>query len=134
LTVEDLQNYFEEQRMKTVLIVDDLQAELDLIAGYVKQGGFAVITATNGEEGFAKALAEKPDLIVTDMVMPEMSGLELCRKLKKTAETSGIPIVACTTRDRSVDEAWAKKQGVVSYLIKPCTQNQLVDAVQAALS
>jgi twitching motility two-component system response regulator PilH len=123
-----------EFKMKTVLLVDDLQAELDLIGGYLQQGGFTVITASNGEEGFQKALDQQPDAIVADMVMPEMSGLELCRKLKKTPATAAIPIIACTTRDRSVDQAWAKRQGVVAYVTKPCTAEQLVNTVQATLS
>jgi two-component system, chemotaxis family, response regulator PixH len=118
---------------KTVLLIDDLSSELELLSEYLRQGGFNVITASNGAEGFQKALSHQPDVILTDMVMPVMSGLELCRMLKKTAETTNIPIVACTTRSRNVDKAWAEKQGVVTYLIKPCTQTQVVNAIQAVL-
>lgn len=120
--------------MTTVLVIDDLETELQLIEVYLQQGGYTVITATNGEEGFQKAVAQKPDAIVTDLVMPEMTGLELCRKLKKTPETANIPVIACTTRDRSVDQSWAMKQGVTAYLIKPCTQDQLVSAVKSVVS
>ncbi|NJL84243.1 MAG: response regulator [Chloroflexaceae bacterium] len=119
--------------MKTVLVIDDLQAELDLIGEYLRAGGYSVITAQNGEEGFEKALNQTPDVIITDLVMPEMTGLELCRKLKKTPATAEIPIIACTTRGRGVDEMWAKKQGVANYLVKPCTQADLVGAVKAVI-
>jgi len=64
--------------------------------------------------------------------MPEMSGLEFCRKLKKDEVMAQIPVIACTTKDRQVDEKWAQKQGVVAYLVKPCTQEQMVEAVAAA--
>jgi twitching motility two-component system response regulator PilH len=120
--------------MKTVLVVDDMQAELQLITGYLAEGGYAVITATNGNEALEKVETQIPDAIITDLVMPEMSGLELCRKLKKTPETANIPVIVCTTKDRKVDESWAKKQGVSVYLTKPCNQAQLLEAVQSVTS
>jgi twitching motility two-component system response regulator PilH len=119
--------------MKTVLVVDDLQAELQLISGYLSDGGYSVETAVNGKEALTKAGESVPDVIVTDLVMPEMSGLEFCRKLKKVPETAQIPVIACTTKDRKVDQNWAKKQGVSVYLIKPCSKEQLLDAVQSVI-
>ncbi|MEO0948759.1 MAG: response regulator [Cyanobacteria bacterium J06641_5] len=120
--------------MKTVLVVDDLQAELQLMQDYLQNGGYSVITFSNGLEAIEEAAKQKPDAIVTDLVMPEISGLELCRKLKKNAETADIPIIACTTKDRKIDQSWAKKQGVAVYLVKPCTQEQLVEAVNSVLA
>jgi two-component system, chemotaxis family, response regulator PixH len=119
--------------MKTVLVIDDMESELELIEVYLQQEGYTVITAINGQEGFQKAVAENPDAIVTDLVMPEMTGLELCRKLKRTPSTAHIPVIACTTRDRGVDQSWAMKQGVAAYLIKPCTQEQLVSSIQSVM-
>lgn len=119
--------------MSKVLVVDDLQSELQLISGFLSQGGYQVTTAINGADALDKAKAHPPDVIVTDLVMPDMSGLELCRKLKKSPETANIPVVACTTKDSQVDQSWAKKQGVVAYLIKPCNQKQLLDAVNSVL-
>jgi twitching motility two-component system response regulator PilH len=66
-------------------------------------------------------------------MMPEMGGLDVCRKLRKNPETAAIPIVACTAKDRDVDRMWAMKQGVKAYVTKPCTQEQLVDALQEAM-
>jgi len=120
--------------MSNVLVVDDLQSELQLISGFLSQGGYQVATAINGADALEKARASTPDVIVTDLVMPDMSGLELCRKLKKSPATAGIPVIACTTKDSQVDQAWAKKQGIVAYLIKPCSQEQLLDAVKVAAS
>jgi twitching motility two-component system response regulator PilH len=119
--------------MKTILIVDDLQSELDLMAQYLTQAGYAIITATNGEEALEKTSQNKPDAIVTDWMMPKMGGLDICRQLKKNPETADIPVVACTAKDRDVDRLWAKKQGVKAYVTKPCTQEQLVSALKEAM-
>ncbi|MGK7915077.1 MAG: PleD family two-component system response regulator [Prochloraceae cyanobacterium] len=119
--------------MKTILIVDDLQSELDLMANYLTSAGYNIIMATNGEEAIAKTLEKKPDAIVTDWMMPKMGGLDICRKLKKNPETAEIPVIACTVKNRDVDRLWAKKQGVKGYVTKPCTQEQLVSALQEVM-
>ena len=119
--------------MKTILVVDDLQSELDLMANYLSNAGYGIIMATNGEEAIAKALENKPEAIVTDWMMPKMGGLDICRKLKKNPETAEIPVIACTAKNRDVDRMWAKKQGVNGYVTKPCTQEQLVGALQEAM-
>ena len=116
--------------MKTILLVDDLQSNLDLMAYYLTNAGYKIITATNGQEAIAKTLANQPDAIVTDWMMPEMGGLDVCRKLKKIPKTATIPVIACTVKNRDVDRFWAKKQGVSGYITKPCTQEQLVRAIE----
>ena len=116
--------------MKTVLVVDDLKAQLNLISSYLEQEGYMVMTAENGSEALAKATANSPDLVITDLVMPEMSGLEFCRKLKKDPATAAIPVIACTTKDRDMDKKWAKKQGVVAYLVKPFSKEEIIAAVR----
>ena len=119
--------------MKTVLIVDDMKSELDLMVQYITQAGYTIITATNGEEAIEKTVANKPDVIVTDWMMPKMGGLDICRQLKKNPETADIPVVACTAKNRDVDRMWAKKQGVKAYVTKPCTQEQLVSALKEVI-
>lgn len=119
--------------MTNVLIIDDVQSELQLLKSYVEKGGYTPDTASSGQEALDKMKENIPDVIIADLVMPEMSGLELCRKVKKNPETAHIPIIACTTKDRQVDQKWAKKQGVAIYLVKPCTQEQVVDAVLEVL-
>ncbi len=119
--------------MKTILIVDDLQSELDWMANYLTNAGYNIIMAMDGEEAIALTLENKPDAIVTDWMMPKMGGLDICRKLKKNPETAEIPVIACTAKNRDVDRLWAKKQGVNGYVTKPCTQEQLVNALQEAM-
>lgn len=120
--------------MKTILVVDDTKSQLDMMANYLTKAGYSIITANNGEEAIALAIEKKPDLIVTDWMMPKMGGLDVCRKLKKNPETENIPVVACTAKDRDVDRMWAIKQGVKAYVTKPCTQEELVGAVQGVMS
>ncbi|WP_019504572.1 PleD family two-component system response regulator [Pleurocapsa sp. PCC 7319] len=119
--------------MKTILIVDDLKSELDLMSQYLTTSGYSIITATNGEEAIAKILENKPDAIVTDWMMPKMGGIDICRKLKKNPETAEIPIIACTAKNRDVDRMWAIKQGVKAYVTKPCTKEELVSALQGVM-
>ena len=119
--------------MKTILIVDDMQSELDMMANYLTKAGYKTITASNGEEAIALAIDKQPDLIVTDWMMPKMGGLDICRKLRRNPQTQSIPVVTCTSKDRDVDRMWALKQGVKAYVTKPCTQEELVVAVQGAM-
>ncbi len=119
--------------MKTILVVDDLQSELDLMAKYLINAGYHIIKANNGEEAIAKTLERKPDAIVTDWMMPKMGGLDICRKLNKHPDTKDIPVIACTVKNRDVDRMWAKKQGVKVYVTKPCTQKELINAIQEAM-
>lgn len=119
--------------MKTILVVDDMQSELDLIAEYLAQAGYNIITAKNGAEALEQTAKRKPDAIVTDWMMPQMGGLDICRKLRKNPDTADIPVIACTAKNRDVDRLWAKKQGVKAYIVKPCTGQELVNAVKEAI-
>jgi two-component system, chemotaxis family, response regulator PixH len=119
--------------MSKILVVDDMRAELELICQYLTKAGHTTITATNGEEALTQARENQPDAIVTDWMMPVMGGLELCRHLKKQPETAGIPIIACTVKNRDVDRIWAMKQGIKVYLTKPYTAEQLVSAIKEVI-
>ncbi|PHV61683.1 response regulator [Cyanobacterium aponinum UTEX 3222] len=120
--------------MSKVLLVDDMKAELDLLHQYLTEAGYDVTTANNGKEALEMVDNNKPDIIVTDWMMPEMGGLDLCRQLKKNPDTATIPVVACTAKNRDVDKMWATKQGVKAYVIKPCTKEDLVSAVKSAIN
>lgn len=119
--------------MKTILVVDDSQAELDMMIAYLTQAGYKIVSANNGEDAIAKVLEDKPDAVVTDWMMPNMGGLDICRKLRKNPETANIPVVACTAKNRDVDRMWANKQGINAYVTKPCTQEELVGAVKGLI-
>ena len=117
--------------MFKVLVIDDSPSELQLISGYLRQANFSVITADNGKEALKQIFSQKPDVVITDIVMPDMNGLELCRSLKKNPATQHMPIVACSSKDQKLDRLWALKQGVSVYLTKPCTAEELIAAVKS---
>lgn len=100
--------------MSTVLVVEDTLSELELISSYLRESGYTVILATDAKEALNKALKQKPDAIVTDVVMPGMSGFELCRKLKNNPATEQVPIIICSSKSQEIDRFWGMKQGPMS--------------------
>lgn len=119
--------------MKTILVVDDTPSELELMTRFLKESGFSVIVATDAKEAMTKATDFKPDVVVTDVVMPGMSGFELCRTLKKNEATQATPIVVCTSKNQDLDRLWGMKQGADVYITKPFTQDDLVKAVNSVI-
>lgn len=119
--------------MRTVLVVDDGPAELELICSYLREGGYTVISTTDAKDALAKAESQKPDIVVTDVVMPGMSGFELCRSLKKNEATQQLPVVICTSKNQDLDKLWGKKQGADAYITKPFTREDLLQAVQSVV-
>jgi two-component system, chemotaxis family, response regulator PixH len=119
--------------MHTILVVDDTLSELELMTRYLKEGGFSVIAATDAKDAMAKAIDNKPDVIVADVVMPGMSGFELCRNLKKNEVTQKTPVVICTSKNQELDRLWGLKQGADVYITKPFTQDELLRAVKSVV-
>lgn len=120
--------------MSTVLVVDDTPSTRELICGYLRKAGYQVIEANNGKEAMEKALAQTPDLVITDVVMPEMNGFELCRSLKKNPTTQNLRIVVCTSKNQDIDRMWGMKQGADIYLTKPFTEAEIMEAIQSIAS
>lgn len=115
---------------KTVLIVEDTASQMELMSHYLREGGYSVIGAVSAQEAIAKANEKTPDVIVTDVVMPGMSGFELCRSLKRNPATVNVPIVICTSKDQEIDRLWGMRQGADAYVTKPFTREQLVHTVR----
>jgi len=117
--------------MTTVLVVEDTASEQDLIVSYLVEGGYSVVVANNGQDALKKIEGRKPDVVVTDLVMPGMSGLELCRSLKKNSKTKDVSIVACTSKNQELDKLWGMKQGIDVYVTKPYTREDTLRAVRS---
>jgi two-component system, chemotaxis family, response regulator PixH len=117
--------------MGTILVVEDTPSEMELLSHYLRQSGYVVINATSAKEAINKAIEQKPDAIVTDVVMPGMSGFELCRSLKKNPVTDKVPIVICSSKNQEIDRLWGMKQGADAYIAKPFTREQLVRAIKS---
>ncbi len=120
--------------MSTVLVVEDTLSQLELMSNYLRDSGYTVIIATDAKEALNKAVKQKPDAVVTDVVMPGMSGFELCRKLKRNPLTEQMPIIICSSKDQEIDRIWGMKQGADVYVTKPFTREQLVRAVKSVVA
>ena len=120
--------------MSTVLVVEDTLSQLELMSNYLRDSGYTVIIATDAKEALNKAVKQQPDAVVTDVVMPGMSGFELCRKLKKNPATEQLPIIICSSKDQEIDRLWGMKQGADVYVTKPFTREQLVSAVKSVVA
>jgi two-component system, chemotaxis family, response regulator PixH len=116
--------------MTTILVVEDTQTDAEVLAGTLRQGGFIAITVTSSEAAKEKIAQQQPDAIVLDVVLPGISGFELCRELKGNPHTSKIPIVLCSTKDGEMDKFWGMKQGASSYLTKPVNPEELLRTVK----
>ena len=118
----------------TVLIVEDSLSELELMSHYLDNGDYKIVKSTGAKEAFDIALKDSIDVIVSDVVMPEMSGFELCRQLKRNSVTQKLPIILCTSKNQEIDKLWGMKQGASAYLTKPYTREQLIETIQSVFS
>jgi two-component system, chemotaxis family, response regulator PixH len=117
--------------MKTVLVVEDTQSEMELMSHYLEEGGYTVVGALTGKDALSKAVELRPDVIITDVVMPGMSGFELCRSLKRQPETAQVPVIICTSKAQDIDRLWGMRQGADRYITKPFTREELIKAVKS---
>jgi two-component system, chemotaxis family, response regulator PixH len=120
----------DENIMSTALVVDDSMTDMQILSRCLQQGGLNVVTANSGEEALTKLNAQKPDIIILDVVLPGSSGFEVCREIKAAAATSNIPIVICSTKGGEMDKFWGMKQGADAYLAKPVDQEEFVRTVK----
>ena len=117
----------------TVLIVEDEADVVDLLRYNLKRAGFKVLVATSGDAGLASVRTHRPDIVVLDLMLPGMSGLEVCRALKQDAETTHIPILMLTAKDEQKDRVKGLETGADDYVGKPFSPRELVLRVQALL-
>ena len=116
--------------MATVLIVDDSKSDRKLAKKVVSKLGHEIIEATNGHEALDMLQEYMPDLILMDVVMPEMDGFATCRAIREKKMFARVPIVLITTKNTASDEYWGKKQGATAHLGKPYGPKDLSEAVE----
>jgi twitching motility two-component system response regulator PilH len=126
-------NYFKVLPMARILVVDDSPTLLAGTTKILESAGHVVIAAVSGEEGIAKSIIEKPDLIVMDVVMPGISGFQATRQITKNPDTQHIPIIILTTKDQETDKVWAQRQGAKDYVVKPPEKKELLGKIDALL-
>ena len=119
--------------MSTVLIADDDPDILALVTFKVRQAGYTLVTATDGAAALAAARETTPDLVVLDVSMPRMSGLEVCRELRKDAATAKVPVLLLTARAQEADIEAGFDVGADDYVVKPFSPRELVARIAAIL-
>ena len=105
--------------IQKILIVDDSPTERYYLTDILVRNGFSVTTADNGEEALAKIRAERPQLILMDVVMPGANGFQVTRSIARDPELSKIPVIICSRKNQETDRIWGMRQGARDYLIKP---------------
>ena len=113
--------------MKTILVVDDEPKIVQLVRDYLERAGFRALTASNGKTALAVAHSEKPDLIVLDLGLPEMDGLDVTRTLRKD---SNVPIIILTARSEETDKLIGLELGADDYITKPFSPKELVARIR----
>ena len=116
--------------MARILIVDDSPSQLMGIRRIVEKLGHEALTAEDGAAGVEAAKRELPDLILMDVVMPNLNGFQATRSITREATTKHIPIVLVTTKDQDTDRVWGMRQGAKAYITKPFSESELADMIQ----
>jgi CheY-like chemotaxis protein len=114
---------------KHVLVVDDSPTERQITTSLLQRMGYAVTTAVDGEDALAKVAADKPPLIVLDIIMPKMNGYQVLRHLKGAPETRDIKVILVSSKNQESDRFWGLKQGADDYIAKPYPEEALLAAV-----
>ena len=118
---------------KTILVADDESHILNVVSLKLRNAGFRVLTAQDGQEALDLAQQERPDLVITDYHMPLLSGLELCRRLKQDPATTSIPAIMLTARGYHLEPADTKDSGIRRMLSKPFSPRHLLQTVNEVI-
>lgn len=118
---------------RTVLVVDDEKDIVDLVEYNLTQEGFIVLTADNGWNALDLVKKKRPDMMILDWMMPEMDGLEVCRRLRQNPDTAGIPIIMLTAKSDTVDKVLGLEMGADDYLTKPFHIRELLARIRAVM-
>jgi two-component system, OmpR family, alkaline phosphatase synthesis response regulator PhoP len=116
-----------------ILIIEDDISTSQFLSYTMEREGYQPITALDGIDGLKKALAEKPDLIILDIMLPGLDGFELCHRLRTWAATADIPVLILSAKAQDADKSAALKMGANYYIVKPADPAKIVDAVKNML-
>ena len=120
--------------MARILIVDDSPSQLMGIRRIVEKLGHEALTAEDGAAGVEAAKRDLPDLILMDVVMPNLNGFQATRSITRDAATKHIPVVLVTTKDQDTDRVWGMRQGAKAYLTKPFGEDELAELIARYLA
>ena len=115
--------------MARILIVDDSPSQLMSIRRIVEKLGHDALTAEDGAAGVEAAKRELPDLILMDVVMPNLNGFQATRSITREPTTKHIPVILVTTKDQDTDRVWGMRQGAKAYITKPFSESELSELI-----
>jgi DNA-binding response OmpR family regulator len=116
---------------KKILIVDDEEDILHFLELVLREKGYQVVTATNGHDALTTAQIEKPDLVLLDIMMPQMDGWEVLKLLRVDDETSDIPVAMLSARTEAKDRVQGLQEGAIDYICKPFSLQELLVKIEA---
>jgi CheY-like chemotaxis protein len=119
---------------KKILVADDESHILNVVSLKLRNAGFEVVTASDGQEALELAQTERPDLLITDYHMPQLSGLELCQRLKQDPLTAKIPTIMLTARGYQLEIQDTEQNGIFRMISKPFSPRQLLSTVNEVLA
>jgi len=118
---------------RKVLIIDDEPGIIDIVEANLEGDGFEVISATDGKQGLERIRADKPELVILDVMMPEMDGWEVLRHLEQDPDTAGIPVIMLTAKAADEDYIHGLEEGAVEYITKPFDPMEVVNRIKITL-
>lgn len=113
-----------------ILVADDSITEREFIRKVLVSAGYDVTAVENGEKALEKIKSERFNCILLDVVMPGKNGFQICREIKKDEFSKDIPVVLITSKDQESDKFWGLKQGADEYVVKPVTEEQILNVVK----
>ena len=119
--------------MPKILVVDDSPTEIFQFKEMLEKLGHEVITAENGRDGVTMAISEQPDVVLMDIVMPDMNGFQATRQIARAEETKHIPVIIVSSKNQETDKVWGRHQGAKGYITKPVVQADLLSAMKDCL-
>jgi two-component system phosphate regulon response regulator PhoB len=119
--------------MARILVIEDERDLQDILAYNLRQAGHEVFQATRGKDGLAVAKRERPELVILDLMLPDMPGTEVCKELQKGASTRGVPVIMLTAKGEEVDRIVGFEVGASDYVVKPFSMRELLLRVNAVL-
>jgi len=117
--------------IQKILVVDDSKTEQMYISDILRKNGYQVTTADDGDQAMASMLADKPDLVLLDVVMPGKNGFQLARSISRDPLYAQIPIIMCSSKGQETDRMWGLRQGAKDYITKPVNPDELILKIRA---
>jgi len=120
--------------MARILVADDSTAHIDLVSDILNRHNHEIIVANDGLQACQLAVSESPDIIIMDVVMPNLNGFQATRKITQNPDTNHIPIIMLTAKEQEADKVWALRQGAKGYVSKPPDEKELMGLIDSFIT